>query len=258
MAPPDDPFVYAPENHGYRTSGGQLVVPNVINPLNATVPRAFQQLLEWESFKGSVPCELQLQSQYQPAPSGQTVPDTSIATSEYAGANDNPGLWDLGGTALIAKIELGSGPIPRTLFCDVRSGRWALGSQTRVRISVARWIGDNIATSTELSLQGAVAPCGGGSDADPLTYTCGKVLAIGAVQSLVTPPGAGWFDCLVSPAGAQVQINGVGGMFYKDTTLAAPVCYPPATPWPLSNLGVLDFENVGIVEATLVVTFWLR
>lgn len=251
-----DPFVFVEPTHGLRTSGGQIIVPATMPPINASFPRSYQQLLEWESFRGPLSVELQLQSQYQPPPAGDTFPDNSISgVGEVAGANDNPGFWPLTG-GLVAKIELGSGPIPRTLYSDVRSGRWALGSQTRVRVSVARWIADE-PNGLQLSLQGAVAPCQGGSDADPLTFTCGREIAPAEIASLVTPNGAVWFDTFIG-AGAQIEISGIGGTYYKDTTLAAPICFPPATPWPLAAQGTLDFENVGAAAAQVFVTFWLR
>lgn len=251
-----DPFVVLEPTHGIRSSGGQIIVPAAMPPINASFPLSFQQLLEWESFKGPLSVELQLQSQYQPPPAGQTFPDNSVSgVGELAGANDNPGLWGLN-AGLVAKIELGSGPIPRTLYSDVRNGRWALGSQSRVRVSVARWI-VNQSSGLQLSLQGAVAPCQGGSDADPLTFTCGREIAAGATASLVTPNGAVWFDTFVA-AGSQIEITGIGGIYYKDTTLAAPICFPPATPWPLPAQGTLDFENVGAAAAQVFVTFWLR
>lgn len=248
---PDDEF---------RTAGGQIMIGRELPALNASAPREMQQLLEWESMRGPRSCELQLQCQYQPAFT-QGFPDTSIASSEPAGAYyDATSVWSLGNSALIAKIELGSGPVPRTLYADMRPGRWALGSQSRVRISVGRWLGEFPFAST-VSVQAAVAAASS-TDADPLTYTAAISIPAGATRNITTPPGACWFDAQIGnddpTLGVKVLISDSVNCWYKDSTQAAPVCYPPATPWPIGQLTTLDVINRGATTALVRLVFWLR
>lgn len=256
-----DPFLTNPPETGVRTSGGQLIIPAALPVLNATAPREMQQLLEWESLRGPLSCELQLQCQYQPAFT-QGFPDTSIASSEPAGAYyDEVSVWNLGQSALIAKLELGSGPVPRTIYADMRSGRWALGSQQRVRVSVGRWIGAFPFAGTQVSVQAAVAAASS-TDADPLTYTAAIQIPVAGTRSITTPPGACWFDAQIGAddptVGAQVLITDSVTTWYRDSTPAAPVIYPPASPWPIGQLTTLDVINRGAAAANVRLVFWVR
>jgi hypothetical protein len=152
----------------------------------------------------------------------------------------------------------------RVFYSDVRAGRVSLGVQTRVRLSLARWLKD-AESGLDLFVQGSINPAQA-LDADPPTYSAARRLAIGETAAITVPPGAMWWDFSVTDAGgglgAACQVRAQpnqGGTYYRDTTLAAPVQYPPSSPWPwIPGYGPLRFANLSAIAVLVTVTFWVR
>lgn len=250
------------KSHGWRQSGGVLRVPGVFNPLNLERPRAFDSLLEWESELPQA-CELELQLQLQPdaglSPTG--FPDETVSNGFCAGAF-NGFAWDLFET-VIAKFETGGGADARVFYSDVRPGRFALGVQQRVRVSIARWLRDSSYVASSLVVQGSIGPAQA-TDADPLTYTAAIQLPAAGQRNLTAPPGALWWDWQIDTGVAstysQVIVQTPAGVSYKDTTYTAPIIYPPAAPYPwvCSAAPNLSFIHAGGDPCNLIVTFWVR
>ena len=246
--------------NGFRQAGGVAYVGAVINPLNLTTPRAFEQLLDWES-KLPQACELELQLQLQPGtPLSPTAFPDELFSSGYAAGAYNGFPWD-GGSPVITKYETGGGADARVFYSDTRPGRFSLGVQQRVRVSVARWLVDSGFVGSTLVVQGSIGPSRG-TDADPPTYTANGLVPTAANRNLTAPPGAVWWDwqCSSGSVGVpvQVQCEHGDGLFYKDTTVAAPVVYPPSAPYPVIPFAGFNFINLGAVDAGVTVTFWVR
>lgn len=255
-------WVDAMKSRGWRLSGGVVQLPADLPTFNTTSPRAFTQLLEFES-KLAQPVELELQLQSQPVPTPDGFPDGASSVSPCAGAYQFGTPWNLSAPNIgivIAKYETGSGADARTFYSDVRPGRFALGVQQRVRMSVARWLVAGVAGSF-INIQGSIAPARG-TDADPPTYTCGIDLPLGDDLYVMAPPGAMYwtFDCVANAGFSAQVIAQIPGQaqFYRDTNPAAAILYPPAPAWPLgAGDALIHFINAG-VDCRLFATFWVR
>jgi hypothetical protein len=251
-------------SRGWRQSGGVALIPATMPPVNATSPRAFTQLLDWEA-KQAMACELELQLEERASGSPTAFPENGFSASFLAGAMSGSGatLWDTGGPVL-AKYETGGGADARVFYSDVRAGRVSLGVQTRVRVSLARWLRD-APSGLDLAVQGSINPAQA-LDADPPTYSAARSIAIGATAQITAPPGAMWWDFSVTDAGggfgAACQVRAApaqGGTYYRDTTLTAPIQYPPSSPWPwIPGSGPLSFANLSAIAVLVTVTFWVR
>lgn len=254
----------AMEVQGWRQAGGSCDVPAALPPLNATEPRAFVQLLEWEA-KHAISCELELQTQSQPAVTPTGFPDGSNTSGARAGAFQAAFSWNqtAGGNndIILAKYETGSGADARVFYSDCRPGRFSLGVQRRVRISLARWLRAG-AAGTSFSVQGSIGPAHA-TDADPLTYTAAiEVLAAGQAQ-IEAPPGAQWWNFDISnglaPFDGSMLAVANESQYMKDCSPLNPVQWPPSSPWPFTcGPGFINFLNTGATNLNLVVTFWVR
>lgn len=249
-----------------RLQGGRQTIAAIAPTRNATAPNDLQSLLEWNG----PPTSLEWQNQFQVLATGggsTEFPPKAYSSDWAAGAYYNASNVWAGGdgeqTCLLAKIETGSGPLARSYYADLRVGRFALGVQERVKISVGRWYADD-AFGRTVEIQAAVGPAQAG-DCDPPTFTATTAVVAGATKTMVQPPGALWWDFAVDQFGAQVAIEtdtiqGVNrGLYFKDTTAAAPIVFPPASPYPaLANGGLYNARNYGSVDCFVTMTFWVR
>lgn len=252
----------------WRQSGGYLALPATLPGINTTRPREFTFLLDFESAHPvAVEWQVNYETQDPTQPQGG-FPNSNVAQEAFAGAYfDSSNIWtceDRG--CIVCKIELGAGLNARTLFTDLRAGRFSLGVQQRVRVSVARWLfaGDNDAV---LAIQSTVAPAKT-SDADPPTFTAEIVVAGPGLSNTITvPTGAQYFDFTARPVvglgnvydATKIFVYGIDSQYYKDSTLAAPVVFPPASPWPVrQGTTYFDVLNLGAVDAQVAMQFWIR
>lgn len=250
-------FVHPMDEFGERQSGGVLRVSPDLPTLNTVSPRDFTFLLEWEA-KKPTSCELQMQLQYQePSLVASGFPDATYSYGFSAGARlDGSNVWDFA-DPIIAKYETGGGSNARVFYSDVRPGRFSLGVQQRVRMSIARWLQPD-AGGGFIAVQGSIAACKF-SDADPPTYTATTTIAAAASKQITSPPGALWWDFSTAQLGSQIRVTSFQGLYYKDTTIASPVQIPPVTPYPwLTGNSLLTVENVGALEATVTLQWWVR
>ena len=243
---------------GYRQRGGQIILEPTLPSTNTTFPNAFQLLLEYESVR-AIPCELEIQMQYQePSILASGFPDATFSIGYCAGARiDAVNAWDDSDQPVIVKYETGAGPDARTFYSDLRPGRVSLGAQTRVRVSIARWLVADVG-GANVAIQGSIAPSQG-TDADPPTYSATAIIPAGATRTITAPPGAFWFDFFAQQSGSIVSATGFRAFFYKDFSLAAPIQIPyvmPA-PWP-SGESLLSVANLGAAEAWVTVCWWVR
>jgi hypothetical protein len=246
--------------------GGTIIIPSDINSLNAAKPSVFSELLEWVSDDGLPHAvEMQLQTQaLDPTVSGSDFPDVNYVRARAAGATGWTYDFD-GNSCTVMQVETGAGSNARRFWCDLRAGRFSLGVQTRVRLSVCRWVG-NATSGESLTVQGSIAPAQA-VEADPPTYTMRRMIDSGLTEDAPIPPGAHWF--YVNAQGnpdadqeAECQLRIVSedaDTFIVDTTQVAPLHYPPASPWPVPiGSTFLRVHNVGTEDAVVSVIYWVR
>lgn len=240
------------------TSGRSVNVPAAVPLGNTTSILAWQQLLSWERSEGPMPVDLQLDVRL-PASVGGGFPEI-FANNFCAGAYSaaGPDAWDDSADGCIAlKIELGTGANPRTLYADCRGGRFALGSNSFVRVSVARWLA---AGTTATLVQGGISPSDGSGEY--LTYSAViDGVAAAATAVINVPPGATWFDFYPAPAGSwsAVSMDSVNPWIarrYESTT--APLYNPPTSPLPLLGSNGLVFTNRGAAPSGVCAVFYVR
>lgn len=230
-----------------RLSAGVVRLGPAVPPENFVTPNTWQFLVEWASpVASTVEWQVQLDSGLH---SG-FFPDGSGHIPFIAAAWD----WVLN-AGVIVRVECGSGPTARTFYCDLRSGRFALGVQERVRISIARWLAPD-ASGRVVVVQSTLGPAQA-SDAECPTYTA-KGNTVGPSKSLPIPPGAQWFDFT---SGNPVTVL-VGGFEYARDTVTnplAPVIVPGPGPYPVpAGATHVDFFWPGGFGGAATVIFWVR
>ena len=252
-----------------RLAGGMARIAAACPAPNLTTPQAWQQLVEWNGLASAV--EWQVQITYETPNGGWPganpmpgdFPPIRYANDVIAGM----GGWNgLPATRVVAQIECGSGPVARKFYTDVRSGRFSLGVQERVRISVARWAANDYLDRT-LIVQSTVGPAQM-SDADPPTFSCSHVFEGGESLYAIVPPGAVWFDFSTSnmdPATFWLHAQALGGSggadFYRSFDPAAPISVPSPGPWPLpAQCGQIYVRNIDAAgfQHPATLTFWVR
>jgi hypothetical protein len=264
MRKEDDAFgewVNRLEKFGWTASGGQLELPGTLNPANLTAPIAYLFLSDWESLTPkSVEWQVNVQARDAAGLSSTAFPPPAQGIAFNAGANFLPlDRWDSDNdSCVVCKIELGAGPNARTIFSDLRPGRFALGVQTRVRVSVARWFKAAPPPQGSYDIQSSVGAAET-SDADPPTFSAMRRLNPGQLSTIFQPPGALWLDLSIAQGNTTVRIQSFDFDGVKCNDPAAPVCYPPSTPWPAPSAGsTFDVTNVGPVPAIVTVRWWVR
>jgi len=235
-------------------NGGVVILPGTLPPANATAPTQWIFVTEWVSDAAPKPVDLQIDTVAMYAvgvtPSGWPP----LRPMFNAGGGD--GVDPIQGTTAIVRLELGQGPNARVLYCDLKSGRFALGSQTRVRVSIARWQTAD-ANNQDTRVEIGISETDGSGEY--LTYSFGglEVLA-GNAAGLQFPPGAAWFDYYSEGDFESSYV--IGDDFGYSARLAAqspPVYIPPTSPLPVSRPSVV-FTNVGADPASLIVVVWVR
>lgn len=243
------------------TSGKPVRVPPTVATANATTIAQWQQLLSWERLDGvPMPVDLQLDVRL-PASAGGGFPEifaNNYCAGGYYDGGGGPFAWDDSAEGCIAvKIELGTGANPRTLYADCRGGRFALGSNLFVRVSVARWLAAGV---TEAIVQGGISPSDGSGSY--LTYSAViDAVAPAAVAALAVPPGAEWFDFFPTADSVWSAISmdaSAAWLARRDNQAAAPVYTPPTSPLPLLGSNGVVLTNEGAAPAGVTVCFWVR
>lgn len=245
-----------------RLSGGRCMIAAAVPPANASLPRTWELLLQWTRDTGPLAVDLQLQLTLQGNVSGANEFPSKRNTSYRAGANVSAGsLWNFAPYPLtIVMIELGSGPDARVIYSDLRSGRFSLGAQEQVRVSVARWGPNN--DSFDCLVQGSVAPSDGSSDY--LTYSASIEIAAGDTVTMNVPPGATFFECTADDYDCLLTItNGTPATAFwvRDTTVggAGPAFVPPTSPIALpGGTAFLFITNDSAADHVVTVEFFLK
>jgi hypothetical protein len=242
-----------------KFSGTTVTVTAAVPGGNSLAPVNWQQLLSWDS-ADPLPVELQLSVSVG---EGVLSFPSSAAIGFCAGARyDNGGgtVWTWDDSAegcVVLKIEMGSGPDSRTVYADCRGGRFALGSQRSVRVSVARWLA---AGSAPAQVQGAVAVADGSGDY--LTYSAAiSGVAAAADATMAAPPGALWWEFYPEEAGAWEASSTDGTANWRaqrSCVAASPVYLPPTSPLPLLGSNGLVLVNVGAAASGVYACFWVR
>ncbi len=244
---------------GWKQDGGSIVIQPTIPAINTLEPRQFDLFASFES-KEPQPVEWQVQAQYNEASTGVGFPPIGTAFNLFAGALDVAGGPILHGAqgAVVCKLELGGGPNARVIYTDLRNGRFSLGVQQFVKVSVARWAINDPIGATILA-QCSLVPSKGHTDAEPPVFSCLGNVAVAGTVSVVIPPGATWFYLTNIDLGTQLTVNAVNARWLVDSAAAAPVFYPPNPPWPVpAGATVLDIENTGGATANFNLQFWVR
>lgn len=245
---------------GWNQSGGQVTLPGELPAANANLPREFLHVLSWESLTPQS-CEWQVSLQTLAALANSDFPPQDTAIKYPAGAVSGASLWAYQ-AAVTCKVELGSGPDARTIYTDLIAGRYSLGVQSRVRVSVARWR----SAGAPIQIQSAVAPAKH-TDSDPPTFSALRLFNSNESAQIMTPCGAQWFEVtgvaqgggLLSLAseGVQMVVVGAHGLYGFDSTASPPIMFPGPPPWPVDLGGFLSVR-CGTVPAIVCVRFWVR
>lgn len=244
-----------------KFSGTTVTVGSAIPNGNTLSPTNWQQVLSWEA-DVPIPVDLQLDVRL-PTSAGGGFPDVN-AINFCAGGYYDDGLgttytWDDAASGcVVLRIEMGAGPDARTLYADCRGGRYALGSQKWVRVSVARWLAAGGGATAVVS--GAVAPADGSGDY--LTYSAAiDAVAAAASAVLAVPPGALWFD-FYPTEGASWEATSTDAtanwVARRVESAAAPVYNPPTSPLPLLGSNGVTLVNNSAGAAGAYVCFWVR
>lgn len=128
------------------------------------------------------------------------------------------------------KIELGGGNDSRVLFCDIASGRYALGAQKYVNVTAWGWSGTSL-RAVDISVQTSLVPADGTGDYLEVTYPM-TIVSGGGATGLVPPPGARFVD-----AGVKASIIGTVGEPLIRCTFGQPMIRDYATPLFVPGLG---------------------
>lgn len=239
-----------------KQSGGLLTLAT-FNALNTARPAGFDLLLDWKAANGlSAPVELQLDFQ-RPGIYPTSFPVASRPVY-FAGVCDTDGQPHTGYGAAVVKIETG-GRTPRTLYSDLRRGRWSLGSQESVKVSIAFWglaWTDPSAFPTGMQIAGNVVPHS--PLAEPLRYTMAEALDPAATLQLPIPPGAVYCELVPQPNEVNDEtkfelLDGVRAV--RD--YSAGTFYPPWSPVAVNTeIDYVTVKNSGTHNCQFYLTFF--
>lgn len=238
-----------------RQTGGLAEVPYTVPAGNVTFPQEWQFVTEWFADGDPRPVDLQLDTYFLPL-DGLVVSNPGFPTGQRPVFSAGSTLvTSPAGSTIVVRIELGQGPNARTLYCDLKSGRFALGSQERVRVSVARW-------KTSEPLTGNIRVQAGISETDGsgeyLTYTMVSTSIVAAASLTVYwPPGAAWWDWYSNGDFFAVQYSPDLGYVARYANVSPPVYVPPSSPLPILSSGV-TLTNDGAIDSPITIVVWVR
>lgn len=178
-------------------SGGVSTTTTAVPPANAAFPdpSGFIQLLDWEGDERGLDLEFDVRAPSTPQvfPVGASLGSSNVSFN--AGYNDGTSAWNntpivVDGPCGVLKLELLNSASERTIYIDMRSGRWSIGSCRKVRVSYTFW-GTGV-TVSDVVITGTVVPAGHLSPRPRFTavraFTAPSLFGIGA------PPGAVNYD----------------------------------------------------------------
>lgn len=241
----------------FKTSGKPVTVPAAVPDANTAGISAWQQLMHWEIDGGDpVPVDLVLDVKLLSSVADgfpEVWANNFAAGGRYVGFN-----WDDAAEGCVAiKVECGTGNLPRTLYADCRGGRYALGPNQWVRVSVARWLA---AGNSPVTVQGGLAPSDGSGDYFTYSAVIDGVAAASSV-SLAVPPGAVWFDFYPFPDSswsAKSIDTPSAWVARRYESAVSPVYNPPSSPLPLISSNGVTLTNDGAAAAGVMLVFWVR
>lgn len=244
----------------FKVSGKPVTVLAAVPSANTLAISAWKQLVHWETSGNPVPVDLVLEVNLPASVRGGFPP--IYANNFCAGAYYDSGIttysWDDSADGCIAlKIECGTGSVPRTLYADCRSGRFALGPNRWVRVSVARWLA---AGTSDTVVQAGLATSDGSGDFLTYSAVIDEIAAAGQA-SLPVPPGALWWEFYPAPGGSwsAVSMDSANPWIARRYESAgAPVYNPPSSPLPLLGSNGLTFTNQGAGDSGLCAVFYVR
>lgn len=234
--------------------GGSAILPGTLPPANAAAPNEWVFVVEWVSDDEPRPVDLQIDT-FRIPPTGQTDDFPPRAPLLHASAF---GLSGVPGTTGIVRLELGQGPNARTLYCDLKSGRFALGSQTRVRVSMCRWLTAE-PSNDAVRVQIGISETDGSGEYLTYTMVRSEELIVGDAFDFSFPPGAAWWEFYsdgdwVAYEAASADNLGYAARFVETSP---PVYTPPSSPLPVTYQR-MTLENVGTEAAAITVVVWVR
>lgn len=245
-----------------KLTGGQAPLLATVPAGNANAPNDWEFLVQWDA-PDNVPRECDLQI---------TVPNSSNAVGFppgvigfQAGSRsdiDSVGVdaW-LDVPAVVMRIELGGGPDARTIYADLRSGRFSLGPQVRAKVSFAAWGPlPPFSTPDQVTVYGSVVPPS--SSGDYLTYSATKAITGAGSARVPLVPGAIWSE-VYGDKSVAFQVGGSGGSGtgvqairpYSDPTAAFA---PPFSPIPCAGGTQIFVLNLSADTANTTVVQWVR
>lgn len=246
----------------YAISARPVTVTSAIPTGNATTISNWLQVMSWERFMGPMPVDLQIDVRL-PTSAGGGFPEVYANNFCAGGYYDagGPFAWDDSADGCVAlKIELGAGSNPRTLYADCRGGRYSLGSNNFVRVSVARWLAAG--SGSDAVVQAGISPSDGSGEY--LTYSA-VIDAVAAAGSavLAVPPGAAWWDFYGTDGSSwsAVSMDTAASWVarrFQSATPGSSVYDPPTSPMPLLGSNGIVLTNQGAAAAGVTACFWIR
>lgn len=242
-----------------KQSQGILDVTDDVFSSTATRPDNWKLLIDWENDCAEA-CDLQLEVTQAQGTNDSFPPNNFrnyTAGSYYTGGGSTS--TDPKG---IIKVEFG-GFQPRTVYADLANGRFSVGGQEKVRVSVCRW-GVATGATTTLRARASIVPSSG--DSELLRYSARLTIAAADNETITVPPGARYFevypDC--SNAGAaNAPVLSLSGAVSGKRDLLQGIYYPPSSPLPIQGVSgaggqTVTVANSGSASVDVLLVFWVQ
>ena len=242
-----------------RKSGRPFDIPAAVPATNMTDVTAWSQIAE---VLCDAPMPLELQLEVKLATSlGGGLPRTDLINYQAGGRYDlvgGPFNWDACEEGcVVVKVEMGGGQDARYVLCDARNGRFELGSQQQVRVSVARWLAAGTFAS---QIRASISPSDGSGDY--LQYSAAIAgVAAAASANLYNPPGAQWFELFPELGGDWTVVSTDSTANWQARRIASatnPIYVPPWSPLPLPGSNGISVTNNGAGAAGVQIVYWVR
>lgn len=243
--------------------GGNIVVPKDLHPSNTGLyPQEWLLVMEWRSDNDPIPVEVQLGVEsFSSDPAifvaSNSFPPTAQCQRFLAGLT-GPTLAQsmIDYPPLVLRWELGNGPNARTIYSDCKSGRFALGSQERVRLSACRYY--TAAANFDTRIKAGMSRADGSGEW--LTFSGLRTLLDASASIAVNvPPGAQWVEIYSDFAFLSIEQSLGLAWAYRDSrvTPGPPAYLPPSSPLPVLGPTITVQNGTDIADDVLLV-FWVR
>lgn len=244
-----------------RLEGGSQPLAAAVPATNSAQPVTWTNLLLWTASEPH-DCDLQITVPNNDGVIGFPPGVVGFQAGARADVNDGLGMQSWNAVpSVVMRIECGGGPDARTVYADLRSGRYSIGPQTRVKVDFASYLALDPASSAK-TVQGSIVPRG--SSGDFLTYSATRVLTGAALSAFSLPlvPGAMWFEIYADKdiaATLGTTGSGTGLQIVRGYNTANNIgFFPPFSPIPCAGGVSLSVLKLEAADTTATVVYWIR